>query len=278
MARQKKVDSKEVGLEIELLIFKFFLKTEYLHYGMFTPDIEIDITNLGKAQQKYAEFLFSNIPDGVKTILDVGCGSGKTAKELMARGYTVDAVSPGVWLTEYARKLTEGRADIFQSKFEDLNIDRKYDLVLFSESFQYIPMDVSLKKARTLLNSNGHIMICDFFKTDPEKTSLLGGGHEYDKWIKVLKKEPVQVIKEQDITRETSYTIDLVNALSKEVLHPVFNLGFMLGEDRFPLVMKLVKWKYKKKLEKMQRKHFSGERSGENFRRYKKYMFYLLKV
>jgi hypothetical protein len=37
MARQKKVDSKEVALEIELLIFKFFLKTEYLHYGMFTP-------------------------------------------------------------------------------------------------------------------------------------------------------------------------------------------------------------------------------------------------
>jgi SAM-dependent methyltransferase len=275
MARVKKIDSKEVGLEIGLLIFKFFLKTEFLHYGYFKDGLAGDVGNLAKAQQNYADLLHSNIPAGVKTILDVGCGSGKMAQQLISAGYQVDAVSPGVILTNHAKSLIGDKGTIFQSKFENLDINKKYDLVLFSESFQYIPVDSAFSNALKFLNPGGHIMICDFFKTDPEKKSLLGGGHEYNDYIAKVKNHAVKLVKEQDITAETAPTIDIVNDLAKEVLHPVYNLGFLLAEDRFPLVTKFIKWKYKKKLEKMQNKHFSGQRSGENFRTYKKYMFYL---
>ncbi|MFN6946655.1 MAG: class I SAM-dependent methyltransferase [Cytophagaceae bacterium] len=279
MARRvKKVDSKEVGLEIGLLIFKFFLKTEYLHYGLFTDGLKGDVGNLAQAQKNYADFLMENIPEGTKTILDVGCGSGRMARTLIEKGYKVDAVSPGVILTEHARKLiaTE-ESTIFQTKFENMESNKTYDLVIFSESFQYIPVETAFEKAQKHLNPGGHIMICDFFKVDPEKKSLLGGGHEFDMFNEKLKKQSLQLVKERDITAETSLTIDIVNDLAKEVLHPVYNLVFLLAEDRFPWVVKLVKWKYKKKLEKMQNKHFSGQRSGENFRKYKKYMFYLFK-
>jgi SAM-dependent methyltransferase len=275
--RNKKVDSKEVGLEIGLLIFKYFLDTEYLHYGFFNDGLAYEVRNIHQAQINYAEFLKGNIPRGVKTILDVGCGSGRFALELINSGYEVDCVSPGTILTEHVRKLVGDRSTIFNSRFEDVATDKKYDLILFSESYQYINMDASSTNAIKFLNPGGHIMICDFFKTDPENKSLLGGGHKFDEFIQTLKKYPLEIIKEQNITKETSPTVDLANKLTMEVAFPAYRLIFMLVEDRFPLVAKFIKWKYKKKLQKLETKNFGGQRNGENFMKYKRYMFYLLR-
>lgn len=276
--RVKKIDSKEVGLEVGLVFFKFFLKTENLHYGYFSDDLPADISNLKKAQENYTELLISNIPPNVKTILDVGCGSGKTAETLIERGYKVDCVSPGDLLTAYAKNKLGDKAEIFKARFQDISTEKKYDLVLFSESFQYIPMKDSIPKALEVLNPKGYIMVADFFKNDPEGKSLLGGGHQFYKWEEQRAAFPINTLVEKDITKETSPTIDLVNSFTMEVLHPIWKSSFALGEDRFPLALKFIKWKYKKKLAKMDNKHFSGQRSGENFRKYKKYMFYLFQA
>jgi len=105
----------------------------------------------------------------------------------------------------------------------------------------------------------------------------LGGGHSYKEYVEKVKNYPVTLVKEQDITKETAPTIELVNQLTMGVIKPTYDLLFLLLGDRFPWVAKFVKWKYKKKLEKMQRKHFEGQRNGANFIKYKKYMFYLYK-
>ncbi len=273
--KNRKLDSKEVGLEVGLILFKYFLNTEYLHYGYFSNGLATEVQNLSQAQINYAEFLKGNIPAGVKTILDVGCGSGRFALELSNSGYKVDCVSPGSILTEHARKLLGDKCHIFNSKFEDVVTDKKYDMIMFSESFQYINMDASLTNALKFMNPGGHIMICDFFKTDPENKSMLGGGHQYHEWLEVIKKYPLTLVTEKDITKETAPTIDLVHKLSAEVIHPIYTLLFMLLEDRYAWIAKFIRWKYKKKLEKMENKHFKGERNGANFQKYKKYMFYL---
>jgi len=276
MSRKKKIDSKEAGLEIGLHIFKFFFKSEYLHYGLFTEGMEADIQLLAQAQEKYAEMIISHIPAGVKTILDVGCGSGRMAEKMLGKGYQVDCVSPGILLTDYVREKLGNRSEIFNCRFQDLQTSKRYDLILFSESFQYMPFHDSLGGAAKLLNKNGYLIICDFFKTNAPGKSLLGGGLPYDEWLQEKEKYPFTILKEQDITRETSKTIDIVNAFSREVLLPVWRIAFLLAEDRFPLIMKFIKWKYRKKLSKIENKHLSGQRNGENFIKYKKYMFYLM--
>ena len=142
--KDRKVNSKEVGLELGLLLLNFFLKTEYLHYGYFTDGLETDVANLKRAQENYTNLILSTIPAGVNTILDVGCGSGRMAQQLVSNGYTVDCVSPGQILTEYARKMLGDTVNFYQCKFQNLKTEKKYNLILFSESFQYLPMHLSI--------------------------------------------------------------------------------------------------------------------------------------
>lgn len=276
--RKKKVDSKEIGLEAGLLFLKFFLKTDYLHYGYFGNGLEPDIANLKKAQEQYTEMLISHIPDNVKRILDVGCGSGKTALQLVERGYEVDCVSPGNVLTNYAKELVGDQVNIFQCKFENLENDKKYDLILFSESFQYIPMDKSIPMALERLNQGGYIMVCDFFKTDPEKKSELGGGHDFVKWLTYKDSYPIETLIEKDITAETAPTIEIAHQFTTTVIKPIWTSLWALGEDRFPYVVKLARKMYGKKIKKKEARHFNGARTGENFIKYKKYMFYLFQA
>jgi 2-polyprenyl-3-methyl-5-hydroxy-6-metoxy-1,4-benzoquinol methylase len=276
--KKYKIDSKEVGLEIEFLALNYLLKLEHLHYGYFKDGLEASVSNLKKAQDNYEELLISNIPEGTKSILDVGCGAGRTAMNMTLKGYSVDCVSPNQRLTDYARKLTGDKVGYYPCKLQDLKSDVKYDLILFSESLQYVPVDKGIPLALQFLRPGGYIMVSDFFRNDPEFKSKLGGGHRYDKWLKWRATFPVKTIIEKDITAETSPTVDIFNQFTQEVIKPSWESVWALGEDRFPLIIKIAKRLYRKKIYEMEQKHFTGQRSGENFRKYKKYMFYLFQA
>lgn len=277
MGRVKKVDSKEVGLDIGLVLLKFFLKTDHLHYGLFTDGLEGDIANLKQAQQNYTDLLFDHIDDDVSAILDVGCGSGKTARLLLDRGHQVDCVAPGKILPKRVRELVGGESEIFTCRFQDLETPKRYDLILFSESFQYMPMDEAVAGALKHLNPGGRLLIADFFKTQAPGECLLGGGHSFPHWEEEHPRHAMDLVRSRDITAETSPTIDIVHAFSEELLHPIWDLVFLLAADRYPRLTRFMRWKLRKKLAKMERKHFSGMRTGEQFAIHKKYMVYLFR-
>ena len=111
---REEIDSKEYGLEFGLITLKNFFNTDYLHYGYFSDDIPVDVYHLHLAQKKYSDKLISQIPPGVKTILDVGCGSGRFAHDLTEKGYQVDCVSPSKILTEHAKGLLNNSSTIYE--------------------------------------------------------------------------------------------------------------------------------------------------------------------
>jgi len=162
--KDKKTISREIGLEIGTLCGRHILNVEHLHYGYWTKDLKVDLSHLPAAQKNYTDFLMSNIPDGVHTILDVGCGMGHTAKRLTEAGYAVDCVSPSAFLAQQARELLQDKCKIFECFYEQLHTEKRYDLVLFSESFQYIAPETAIQKTLALLNPEGQMLICDVFK------------------------------------------------------------------------------------------------------------------
>ncbi|MCS6820994.1 MAG: class I SAM-dependent methyltransferase [Microscillaceae bacterium] len=273
---KNKVDTKEIGLDIGLIFLGYFLKTDYLHYGYWKDNLTPDIANLKQAQENYTQLLFEYIPAGVKQILDVGCGSGRVAYELVQSGYQVEAVSPSQRLSAHAYKLLGNDFQIYQGKYEEVKIEKQYDLVLFSESFQYIPMEISLQKSYDLLRPNGYVLICDFFQTEAEGKSPLGGGHKWKAFETLLSTLPYKIIHNLDITAEIAPTMTVVNDFTLRVIQPSWYMLLEILETKLPFIAKILKWKYKKKLEKLHNKHFKGERNAENFMKYKTYRLLVL--
>jgi SAM-dependent methyltransferase len=278
MAKTPKVDSKEVGLVAGLNLFHFFLGTRDLHYGLWGEDLEVCIQNLPQAQQAYSDYLIGHIPQGVSSILDVGCGAGGLASELIARGYQVQGVSPSPLLSEAAQKQAGADFVIHHGRFEDVEIpvSEKFDLVMFSESFQYIDLDEVLERAQSLLRPGGYILICDFFKTGAEGKGVIGGGHKLSAFEKQLKQSGLKTLAEDDITRQTAPNLDIVNQMGRELILPTMKLiGYTFKSNR-PWLSKIFTWKFRKKLDKIDLKYLSGERNAESFAKHKIYKLYLL--
>ena len=274
-----KVDSKEVGLVAGLNLFHFFLGSRDLHYGLWQDDLEVCIQNLPQAQKRYSDFLLSHIPDGVKRVLDVGCGAGGVATELLARGYQVEGVSPSPLLSEAARQQAGADFKIHQGRFEDVSFedDEKFDLVMFSESFQYINLDTVLLDAQQRLRPGGYVLICDFFKTNEPGRSVIGGGHPIDKFRAALQASGLELLEDKDITRETAPNLDIVDQMGRELLLPTFKLIGYAFSSNHPWLAKILRWKYDRKIRKIHRKYLSGERNADSFSRYKVYRLLLLR-
>jgi 2-polyprenyl-3-methyl-5-hydroxy-6-metoxy-1,4-benzoquinol methylase len=269
--------TKEIGLEASYRFFKFAAGSEYLHYGLFEPDIPTDFQHLKQAQDRYLDRLIELIPSNVKTILDVGAGSGKTAEVLTERGFKVDCVSPGKMLGDLVEARLKTGSTLYRGRFEEVAIPNSYDLVLFSESFQYIPIDIAITKAMSLLNPGGHILICDFFKKTEAGPSPVGGGHAFGTWQKYLGTAPFETVVERNITKETAPVLDILNQFNQEVFKPLAESGSIAASARWPLVTRLVRFVFRRDIDKLWRKRFSGRATGAEFERAKVYMIYLLK-
>jgi 2-polyprenyl-3-methyl-5-hydroxy-6-metoxy-1,4-benzoquinol methylase len=146
-------------------LYRLILDSDHLHFG-FWPENFPNLT-LEEAQERMFERLFVHFPDPPATVLDVGCGLGLSAYNLSQKGYHVTAISPSEVLINYAQKnYGKGNIDFHVAGFLDNNdsdlMSKKYDVILFQESLQYLnPLDSIFKKARSLLKPKGSVIIGD---------------------------------------------------------------------------------------------------------------------
>ncbi len=277
MKKNRKTVSREIGLEIGSICGKYFLKLDHLHYGYWSNGLEVDITNVHIAQENYANFLISQIPKYAKRILDVGCGSGQIAKKLIDMGYQVDCVSPSRFLAGQVRELLGSKCHIFECSYEQLQTENRYDVILFSESFQYINIEKGLRKTSDFLKPDGYMLICDVFRKKTLDKSNISGGHPLEMFRNIISGYPLRLINDLDITEETSPNIDVLNDTFKKAVRPTVILTQQLLENRYPFASKVINLVYKKKIDKINKKYFNGEKTGENFKKFKSYRLLLYK-
>ena len=269
--------SSEFGLAMGFIVGHYFLNMQDLHYGYWPEGLPVEPRNMAEAQARYTAFLMANIPDGVESVLDVGCGAGNTARKLLERGYRVDCVSPNGFLTGVAKEVLGSRATIFETRFQDLDTDRRYDLILFSESLLFIPLDQAFAKALSLLTPRGYVLITDIFRVPAEGKSPIGGGHQLPVFRETVARFPLEPLADLDMTDGIAPTFDLLDSAYREAIQPAYHLLLARITHRHPWVMRLVRWKFRKSIQRYEDKHFSGRRNGANFKKYKSYRLLLFR-
>ena len=272
-----KFNSKVIGLDAGLLIGKFFMDTEELHYGYWPNDKTATAQNFSEAQERHSQLIIDNIPKGVKKILDVGSGSGSLAIKLVALGYQVDCVIPSEFLADKVQQKLDGSSKIHITKFEDLDISNNYDLILFSESFQYVHLIKSIDKILSILDKNGYLLICDVFHKNVSGISPMRGGHRLDLFENEIEKTNLVKKADIDITLETAPTWDFLNQFLNEVAIPISDMSHSYMKYKYPKLIRFMKWKYRNRLEKIRKVWLSNELTGENFAKFKSYRLFLYK-
>lgn len=279
---ENRMDSRELGL----VLAQQLLGVDDLHYGLWDADLEASLANLRTAQQRYSDMLLGTLPPadpGPVRVLDVGCGTGHFMAQLRERGYVADGVIPSRHLGKrVGARLADAPGEpsaIHECRFEDLpfaQIDRRYDVVLFSESFQYIPLEAALDGVMRLLAPGGLLVVCDFFKSErhgdggPGDRSF-GGGHDWRRFTGRMQATPFEPLRNEDITRRVSPSIDLLNTLLQERVRPAADTVGEFMASRYRWTARLLRWLLRDRLAKVRYKYLEGHRSAATFERYKTY-------
>jgi len=282
--------------ELGLLLGQLLFGADDLHYGLWEDDIPLNVSHLPQAQQRYTNLLLSQLPplaDGV-CILDIGCGTGHLLSQLLSFGYHADGLVPSHVLAERVRKRLRERAvcpaQVFEQTFELFDGDKyrdHYQAAVFSESFQYIPLEYSLPMLMKIVKPGGTVIICDFFRSQhagdcgPGDRSF-SGGHRMDAFYEQLKKHAFSIVRDDDITEKISPNMTLVNQILMQKIVPAGHIfdKFLSDNHRFLYgpIKAVVKRLFRKKIRKAKYKYFSGNRSKEVFEHYKVYRLIVLTV
>ena len=285
------MSSRELGL----VLAQQLLDVEDLHYGLWDNDLDVSLGNIALAQQRYTDLLLewlerltANRP--APGLLDVGCGTGHLLQQLLEQGYRADAVNPSVALNALVRdrlaRLPACSATLYETTFEALpfrQLQQHYDVLLFSESFQYIPLPVIFSRVPGLLRPGGQLLICDIFKTaahcdGEDGDRSFSGGHVLADFYQAVEKSAFQIRHDEDLTTRVSPNIALLDEWLTQRLHPALLSidDYLLGA--YPKLTRLIKWLARHKLARARYKYLSGHRSQAVFEKYKSYRLLVLEL
>ena len=228
----------------------------YLHYGYWEPlptvGEELTLTRLRVAQAAYTAKLLSFIPEGIKTVLDVGCGIGGNAVYLCSRGFTVEGLAPDVLQQQRFIQNTNGQVPFYLTRFEDFHKSYSYDLILFSESSQYIAVDDLAQGAARLLSSGGYLLIADMMRSNAEyREGIFSNCHVASELQATLVQAGFKLIKTEDISTHIAPTIDLcVDNFRTFGLTTVKYIADLVA-IALPPLYSLGRWAFKRWLEKL---------------------------
>ena len=124
-------------------------------------------------------FLISRIPAGAE-ILEVGCGEGQVACELLKRGYRVTGLDSD---PEAIAKGRERGVPALVRSWPEFDGNASFDAIAFTRSLHHInPLCEAVARARELLNPTGLLLIEDFAFDEANEATI-------DWFVTVLRSE-----------------------------------------------------------------------------------------
>ncbi|MBM0742443.1 class I SAM-dependent methyltransferase [Phormidium sp. CLA17] len=249
----------------------------YLHYGYWETQPksaeDLTIANLCTAQAAYTQKLMAFIPEGTHAILDVGCGTGGNATYLLDRGFTVEGLAPDTFQQERFLAATSGRAPFHLSRFEDFKTSHPFDLVLLSESSQYMSAQDIAQGAARGLKQGGYLLLADMLRSDATYTEgIFSNCHVVEDLHQALLQSGFTLVKMEDISTQAAPTIEIgIDAFRRFGLSTVKYIADVI-QIAVPPIYQLLRWAYKRWLQKTVEE---GLQAGEIFHRHLCYQIQL---
>ena len=244
------------GFDLELFFCTEILQLNSLHYGYWEESEKpaengkkLTLECLRDGQQKYTDILIEAIPKNVKSILDVGCGIGDVSRALSKLEYDVTAISPD---SNHAKYFENHLSELtfLQTKFEDLNIDSKFDLILMSESQNYFPTEIGFRRCTTLLLPKGYLLVSGMFRKDSD-SEFTEVPNTIENYAKAAEKHGLLLIENVDITPNILPTIDFIYGSMERYVEPSVKMLNQFISSIAPVKSWFIKVFFRKQMQKI---------------------------
>ena len=240
--RRARVDG---STDPELDLYTQIFRNDFLHAGYFDPipDPEaISFQSLREATEAYARLLVARVQPGQR-VLDLGCGTGGLLAMLKAAGAEPTGLTPNPGHAEHIRKSQPGMP-VIVGGFEAIDMARyrqAFDVVICSESFHNVPLDVGVHNVREVLKPGGKWVIIDYYRT--RIPAYNRSGHPLQAFRDAVAKEGFRMTEEIDVTDNTTPGLAFFHAWSTRVALPTVDLaatryflkhpviGYLVGEE-----------------------------------------------
>lgn len=268
----RSVARRAVKESTSLRILHEVLGLEHLHYGLWDGE-PLDRDGLQAAQERYLDRLVELIPGGVESILDVGCGSGAFSRRLAEAGFEVEGLSPDPYQQRLYHE-SVGRP-FHLGRFQEFEPPHPYDLVLMSESAQYVWLD-SLFPAVCRTAPGGHLLLADYFRSGETSGKRRESGHPVRAFFAAAERHGLELEVEEDVTEQVLPTLELGSAWMERHVLPALQLAGEVATRRYPLLSALGSRLLRKRLAGLD--ELGRTLDPEVFRRTKRYLILRFRV
>ncbi len=272
---KKHAHKKSYYNDIALRLAHKILGVQHLHYGFFKGSLKPTMQNLPAAQNAYVKNLISYIPAGVRTIFDVGCGTGGVASQLVKK-YNLTCLAPDPYLTQKTAENTGHRAKTITDLYENVTDlpPESFDMVLMSESVQYIKMDEGWALNERYVKKGGYVLASDFFQVRKiDEPGYSKSGHPLDEYIRIAGEHGFTLKKKSDITPFTAPTMDIYQEIILDRVFPIVEAIFEFVNRRYPLLYRFLRLFLGKRVHQLKEKY--SRQDAAHFTKFKGYFVLL---
>lgn len=166
-----------------------------MHHNIFKKLFGPEAKNYTKYRTPYPKELFdlllSSLPKGGTTILDIGCGTGKSTEPLVDTGLRVTGVDHDQLMIEEAKRQAEEKSlDIkyVVSDAEHLPFpDGHFDVITVGTAFHFFMNETALSEIKRVLKPKCLLFVYWTLtpKDTPEEDSIPGNIFQKYNWVKV---------------------------------------------------------------------------------------------
>lgn len=239
----RSLDKHNKALDPMHLMYDNVLKSGYLHFGYWPTEKAREAGVLDafcSAQERFAAELLACLPPGTHRVLDVGAGMGRLSQEMTTRGHTVTAVTPSSVQAEHIATRYPA-VTVKQGLFQDVGptlTPGSYDVLVFSESFRYMPLDRAVPLFDRLLSKNGRVVIGDWFA---QNTATHGRGHDHNEAVfrKLAQTHGWAIESERDVTQNILPTLTLAQEILCGLYLPLAGLVLSKFAQKRPRLFRL---------------------------------------